>query len=322
MISLLIFFYTKIHTNDQIKINIKIEKSITKKKIHHEDDYKIKKLTKKYSLIKTSKNKVNIIKNIKPKKSININFTGMLTSNVRLTNKHILINTNDKKLISINIHNNTCEWKTIINHTPVTTVKNSKILISNNKIYQITPNKNITILKKNTGIILTIKNIELKESGLKNYKIQKFFKKIYFFKNKIYICYSDGNLISIDGTSGKKIWQKTKNNYKNFIIKKQNLIIIKTNGNITSLDATSGKKNWTNRSLNSKSINFISIINNKIIAIEKNWVIHILDENNGYIIKSLKIKNCKIENILKKKDKLIIFKKNNKIIKLSIKNND
>ncbi len=293
------------------------------KKIIIDKNFKINDITlnNNFLLINTLNNKIIIIKNSKPQLKKHINTYGTTTSNVKLTNNKIFFNMNDRKILSINIKKNKILWQTLTNQNNIDITTESKILVSNNKIYQIIPNKKIIIIKKKNGVILTIKDIKINTNALQHDYIYKNIKKIQIYKNTIYICYSDGNFIALNGTNGKFLWQKTKKNYKNFVINKNTLIVLKNNGNFTSLNPHSGKKNWTNRSLNTQIIESASINKKNMIMINKAGTIHIINNSTGYITKSIKINKYNIKTSFLKKNVLILIKKNGNLIKLT-KNKD
>lgn len=303
-----------LHKNKIFEINKKYIKQI---KINV--NLKFKKIisNKNFVIIKDNNDTITIIKkNILPIK-FNSLLNEKITSNIKITNNNIFYTINDNKIVSLDLNTSLFSWQTIINTAFFNISSKSKILISNNKLYNITPNKRLIILKKQTGEIVLNKNIKLKEE--KNIQKQKFFKKTMLYKNNIYIAYTDGSFVKLDGTTGNKIWQKTKYNYKDFAILNTRAAIIKNNGNITLLDTNSGKKLWTNKSLKKKnlhSINMSSFFNLALIN-ENNEILHFINLKNGFIINSIKLN---VENkITLLKNNLIYIKNNGKVIKIKLK---
>lgn len=279
-IILIIFLilYVQLSNIKIFNTNIKIKAEITKNYIN----LNIKKIKLKNFFLNKKNYKFFLEKNI----------NGKITSNIKKTNNEIFINVNDNKIMSINIKNNKIKWQTLTNVTDFSNNSKSNLLISCNKIYQIIPDLKLIILNRNTGEIIINKNIKIRE---KNYNI-KIIKKSVIYKNFIYICYTDGSFIKIDGTTGNKIWKKTKNNYKDFLIIKNKIIIIKNNGNITFLNKKNGNKILTNRTLHNKTIDLINIKNIFLIK-ENNIIIHCFNLKTGLIISSFKIGTKKINYI-------------------------
>ncbi len=277
-IILIIFLILYIHISNfkNFNSNIKIKTHVTKNyislniKLHSN-------FNKNTTLLLNKKTHKNFLEK---------NINGKITSNIKITNKEFFINVNDNKIISIKNKNNKVKWQTITNVTDFSNNAKSNLLISCNKIYQIIPNLKLIILNKNTGEILINKSIKINNKNIIN-EI-KTIKTSMLDKNFIYICYTDGSFIKLDGLTGNKLWQKTKNNYKNFLIKKNKIIIIKKNGNITLLNKKNGKKLLTNRSLHGKKINLINI-KDSILIKEQNENLHILNIKTGLIIYSFKI---------------------------------
>lgn len=267
-----LILYIQINNLKTLNSNIKYKTDITKNYITLN-----KKDTKLNNEVKQNK-KVLILN----KQYLEKNINGKITSNIKTTNNEIFINANDNKIISLNIKTNKIRWQTLTNVTAFSSNSKSKLLISCNKIYQIIPNLKLIILNKNTGEILVNKNIKIATQNI------KIIRKSIIYKNLIYICYTDGSFIKLDGTTGNKIWQKTKNNYIDFFILKNKLIIIKNNGNITFLNKKNGKKILTNRSLYGKKINLINI-KNIILIKENNAILHLLNVKTGLITSSFKI---------------------------------
>lgn len=334
---LILNFYKKLNLN----INIKIEKdtiinyitlndknkiSITNKNIDKIIQTHSKKFTfliknnlntnKKYILLKQNK-KLILLNKKNFSKIIEKNIIGKITSNIKITNNEIFININDNKIIAFDIKKNKIKWETITNANIFNITAKSKILISCDKIYQVIPNKFLFILDKSNGEILLNKNIKIIDK--KNTPEIKIIKKAIINKNLIFICYKDGSFIKLDGTTGEKLWQKTKNNYKNFLLTKNKIIIAKKNGNITILNKKYGKKILTNRSLNGKKIN-IKHINKKLnIAIikENSGTTHLMNIKNGIIIYSFKLGKNNIKYI-SKNNNLIGLKENKKLFNIKI----
>lgn len=280
-----LILWVQINNLKTLKSNIKYKTDITKNYIIlNKKDIKLHSEVKKNKKVLILNKKIHLEKNINCK----------ITSNIKITNNEIFINANDNKIISFNIKKNKIKWQTLTNVTEFSNNSKSKLLISCNKIYQIVPNLKLIILNKNTGEILVNKNIKIDNTNTtQNIKI---IKKSIINKNFIYMCYTDGSFIKLDGTTGNKIWQKTKNNYTNFLILKNKLIIIKNNGNITFLNKKNGKKILTNRSLYGKKIDLINI-KNIILIKENNEIIHILNVKTGLITSSFKINDNKINYV-------------------------
>lgn len=333
-----LFQYLILNDIKKANLNIKIEKDTIQ-------NYVILNNNKKLSLTDNNKNKIlqinsnksiflnknelNTNKNfilIKKKKCIkllskktfkkflNIKNIGKITSNLKLTNNEMFFNINDNEVLVFDILNNKIKWQTITNANSFNVATKAKLILSCDKIYQIIPNSKLVILNKYTGEILTNKNIKINNSP----EI-KTIKKTIINKNLIYICYNDGSFIKLDGNDGTKLWQKTKNNYKNFSLIKNKIIIIKNNGNITILNSKTGKKIITNRSLNGKKINIKSINKKLNIAIIKEFsgTTHLINTKTGIIIYSFRINKNNIKYI-KNHNNLIGIKDNKKIFKISI----
>lgn len=332
-LSLIIFLTINLINNQkiQLNLNIKIEKNnikgnlildenknifLTKKNIKNLN--KKLNLNKKYILIKKNKNTILFINKKNISKTFKKKISGKITSNIKLTNDEIFITVNDNKILAIDPSNNKIKWQTITNANTFSLNAKSKLLLSEDKIYQIIPNSKLVILDKYTGEILLNKNIQIDNKKYTNNN--KRIKKSIIIKNLIYICYKDGSFLTLDATTGDKIWQKTKNNYKNFFIIKNKIIITKKNGNITILNKQSGKKILTNRSLNGKKIN-IKHINSKVnIAVikEHTGITHIISTRTGSIIYSFKLGKSNIKYI--SKNNFLMGIKNNIIFKIMIKN--
>lgn len=268
---------------------------------------------KKFILIK-KKIGIKLLNKKTFKKFLDIKTIGKITSNLKLTNNEIFFNINDNEILAFDILNNKIKWQTITNTNSFNIATKAKLILSCDKIYQIIPNSKLFILNKYTGEILTNKNIKINNSS----EI-KTIKKTIINKNLIYICYRDGSFVKLDGNDGTKLWQKTKNNYKNFLLTKNKIIITKNNGNITILNSKTGEKIITNRSLNGKKIN-IKNINKKLnIAMIKEFSgpTHLVNTQTGIIIYSFKINKNNIKYI-KKHTNLIGIKDNKKIFKISI----
>lgn len=342
-IILIIFLvqYLILHCHKKLNLNIKIEQdtiinyitlnnknkiSITNKNIdkiiqaHSKKFIFLKKnnlnTNNKYILLKQNKklillNKKNFSKIIEKK------IIGKITSNIKITNNEIFINTNDNKIMAFDIKKNEIKWQTITNANTFNITTKSKILVSCDKIYQIIPNASLFILDKSNGEILLNKNIKI--SAQNNLTEIKTIKKAIINKNLIFICYKDGSFIKLDATTGEKLWQKNKNNYKNFLLTKNRIIIAKKNGNVTILNKKNGEKILTNRSLNGKKIN-IKQINQKLnIAIikENSGITHLINIKNGIIIYSFKLGKNNIKYI-SKNNNLIGLKENKKIFNIKI----
>lgn len=270
-------------------------------------------INKKFILIKKKEN-ITILNKKTFKKFIEKKIIGKITSNIKLTNNEIFININDNKILAFDILNNKIKWQTITNTSTFNITTKSRLILSCDKIYQIIPNNKLFILNKYNGEILVTKNIKINNSS----EI-KSIKKVIINKNLIYICYTDGTFVKLDGNDGSKIWQKTKNNYKNFLLTKNKIIITKKNGNITILNSKTGKKITTNRSLNGKKIN-IKNINKKLdlgIIKEHSGITYLINIKTGIILYSFKIGRNNIK-YFKNTNNLIGLKENNKIFKIKI----
>lgn len=294
-------------TNEKIKNNEKILQINTLNNKSIKNNNLI--FNKNFFIIKKYKKNILILDKKKFSKKYKKKILGQISSNIKVTNNEIFININDNQTLAFDIRKDQIKWQTLINLNSYNIHTKSTIIASNTKIYQIIPNEKIFILNKLTGEILANKNIKINDK--KNNHI-KTIKKSVINKNLIYICYKDGSFLTLNGTTGDKIWQKTKNNYKNFFIIKNKIIITKKNGNITILNNKTGDKILTNRSLYNKKIN-IKHINKKLnIAIIKEFsgITHIIDTKTGLIIYSFKIGENNIKYI-SKNDNLIGLKKNN-----------
>jgi outer membrane protein assembly factor BamB len=340
-----------IKTNCYYKINIEKQEKINKLNnylyklnnniffikencyVYSKDKFFNKILFNKYkSIEKFYFNKINFVfiknKNIYyfyKKNKFKININGLITSNIKITNNYIYFITNCYDLNVINRKTGKLLWKYSLNIDKVyIELSKSKIITSKDKLYIIIPDKRIILLDKFTGNEIYSNSICLSNITNKTSKNYRNFKKIRKYKDKIYICYSDGNFIVINCYTGRILWKKTKLNYENFIIYKKNLLIVKKNNHLTMLNRVNGNKIWTNRTFSKKITNYF-ILNklNTIIIFNKYGYVYFLDKRNGFILSINKITNIKINDIFLNKSKktFFIFNKNKVIkIKLSKKN--
>jgi len=232
----------------------------------------------------------------------------------------LFIDLNGRTLIALSVKTGDIAWKYHNKMNKLHIHTNAKMLQTDTYIFYIFSNYKIITLKKSSGLRVQTRNLLLLNENVSEKIILKHISDINIYNNTVYICYDNGTFIALDIVSGRIIWKKNKNNYKNVIIDKNMIMITKKNGHITFLNRLNGKKLWTNRTLKNKILIKPVILNKKqlIIIGDNKGVTYILNKKNGKIIKQLKIHNEEIKfNFIDESKNIIIVSKNNNVSRLT-----
>ena len=144
-----------------------------------------------------------------------------------------------------------------------------------------------------------------------------------FYKNYIYVGFSDGFLTKLFALDGKLIWEKKLNDYHRFIdidasiyVDDKNLIVSCYDGKLYNLDPSTGKAIWE---YDSGGTNPVVVQNNEVFAPTDRGEIIVLNINSGKKIWSFKGERGVITKPLIHKNMIFIGTSENKLYAINMK---
>lgn len=233
----------------------------------------------------------------------------------------LFIDKNAHTIIAINIKTGKFLWQFFNKIEDLHIFTNGKNIQSNQNIHYIYPNKKFLTLKKNNGEKYKSKTITTTQKITHLRKFLVYISDIELYNKTIYLCYNNGNFVSINTESGKILFKKDTKNYINTTIYKNTLIILKKNGHIKCFNKITGKKIWANKLLDQKILNKPIILNkNKALLIyDKYGYIYFIDINSGRLIQKININTSFIHAFINKTETDILLISNDKITNIKLK---
>lgn len=233
----------------------------------------------------------------------------------------IFIDKNGHTVIAIDIKTGEFLWQFFNKIEDLHIFTNGKNIQSNDIIYYIYPNKKLLTIKKNNGEKYKSKTITSTQKITHLRKFLVYISDIALYNKTLYMCYGNGNFVSINTESGKILLKKDTNNYISTSIYKNTIIILKKNGHIKCFNKITGKKIWANKSLDKKILNKPIILNRQktLLIYDKCGFIYFINILSGKITHKTNLNTCFKYAFLNKTETDILLISNDKITNIKLK---